>query len=75
MSDAELPVLRATWATLQLAPSLRQPALSYLLSRPPSAEENGLVQKYLEGHGDNRQAAYEDVIWSLLNTKEFLFNH
>ncbi|MEI8370494.1 MAG: DUF1549 domain-containing protein [Planctomycetia bacterium] len=44
-------------------------------SRPPSTEENGLVQKYLEGHGDNRQAAYEDVIWSLLNTKEFLFNH
>jgi hypothetical protein len=44
-------------------------------SRPPSSEENGLVQKYLEGHGDNRQAAYEDVIWSLLNTKEFLFNH
>ena len=44
-------------------------------SRPPSAEENGLVQKYLEGHGDNRQAAYEDVIWSLLNTKDFLFNH
>jgi hypothetical protein len=37
VSDAELPVLRATWATLQLAPSLRQPALSYLLSRPPAA--------------------------------------
>ena len=44
-------------------------------SRPPSGEEQGLVRKYLEGHADNRQAAYEDVIWSLLNTKEFLFNH
>ncbi len=44
-------------------------------SRPPSLEESGLVQKYLEGHADNRQSAYEDVIWSLLNTKEFLFNH
>ncbi len=44
-------------------------------SRPPSADESGLVIKYLEGHADNRAAAYEDVIWSLLNTKEFLFNH
>jgi hypothetical protein len=33
------------------------------------------VQTYLTGHADNRQSAYEDVIWSLLNTKEFLFNH
>jgi hypothetical protein len=49
----------------------------YLLafSRPPTAAESGLVQTYLAGHADNRQAAYEDVIWSLLNTKEFLFNH
>jgi len=49
----------------------------YLLafSRPPTAAESGLVQQYLAGHADNRQAAYEDVIWSLLNTKEFLFNH
>ena len=44
-------------------------------SRPPSADETGLVLKYLEGHAENRPAAYEDVIWSLLNTKEFLFNH
>ena len=44
-------------------------------SRAPTAEETGLVRKYLEGHADNRQSAWEDVIWSLLNTKEFLFNH
>ena len=49
----------------------------YLLafSRPPTAAESELVQTYLAGHADNRQSAYEDVIWSLLNTKEFLFNH
>jgi len=44
-------------------------------SRPPSAEERALVEQYLAAHADNRPAAFEDVIWSLLNTKEFLFNH
>lgn len=44
-------------------------------SRAPTAEETGLVRKYLDGHADNRQSAWEDVVWSLLNTKEFLFNH
>jgi hypothetical protein len=23
----------------------------------------------------SRQAAYEDLLWALFNTKEFLFNH
>ena len=25
--------------------------------------------------GVNVQAAYEDVVWSVINTKEFMFNH
>ncbi len=44
-------------------------------SRSPTAEEKALVEQYLAAHADNRPAAFEDVIWSLLNTKEFLFNH
>jgi hypothetical protein len=44
-------------------------------SRAPTAEERALVEQYLAAHADNRPAAFEDVIWSLLNTKEFLFNH
>ena len=44
-------------------------------SRPASAGETATIQTYLTAHADNRQAAYEDVLWSLLNTKEFLFNH
>ena len=24
---------------------------------------------------ENKQQAYEDILWALVNTKEFLFNH
>jgi hypothetical protein len=43
-------------------------------SRLPRVEEmrNGL--DYVAGEND-RRAAFEDVLWALLNTKEFLFNH
>ena len=44
-------------------------------SRPASNGETATIQTYLAAHADNRQAAYEDILWSLLNTKEFLFNH
>ena len=44
-------------------------------SRLPTADETQMVEQYLAGHAENRPAAFEDVIWSLLNTKEFLFNH
>jgi hypothetical protein len=43
-------------------------------ARPPEADELRTVQEYLTAEG-NRKEAYEDVIWALLNTKEFLFNH
>jgi hypothetical protein len=41
------------------------------LSRPPSAEEQQGAAAYLEKASDAR-AALEDVLWSLLNAKEFL---
>jgi hypothetical protein len=44
------------------------------LARDPSAEEMGVVLGYLE-RSENPRLAYEDVVWALLNTKEFLFNH
>ncbi len=44
------------------------------LSRKPTTEETETLVKYLEKKGGN-QAAYEDVLWVILNTKEFMFNH
>ena len=44
------------------------------LSRLPTPEEMGKSVVYVAG-GPNRQQSLEDVLWSLLNSKEFLFNH
>jgi len=44
-------------------------------SRRPEPEELQAALAHLERHKDQPQAAYEDFIWALVNTKEFLFNH
>jgi hypothetical protein len=45
------------------------------LSREPSKEETEALVAYVEKKGKDVQQAYEDVIWVLINTKEFTFNH
>jgi hypothetical protein len=44
------------------------------LSREPTKEETQALVEHI-GRACDAQAAYEDVIWALINTKEFLFNH
>jgi hypothetical protein len=44
------------------------------LARKPTEQELKSVLEYVRGK-ENRRAAMEDVIWSLINSKEFLFNH
>jgi hypothetical protein len=44
------------------------------LSRFPSSEERALLREAFPPPGADRRAAVEDVLWSVLNTKEFLYN-
>ena len=43
-------------------------------SREPSVAELGQIVTFIERRGD-ALSAYEDIIWSIINTKEFMFNH
>lgn len=44
-------------------------------SRPPLPEELQIATSHINKHQDDPQRAYEDIVWALINTKEFLFNH
>jgi hypothetical protein len=44
------------------------------LSRFPQREEAQLAQQGI-GQAPSPRAGYEDLLWALLNSKEFLFNH
>jgi len=43
------------------------------LSRPPTGEESAHWMKFVSAHP--MRQAYEDLLWALLNSSEFLFNH
>jgi hypothetical protein len=47
-------------------------------AREAESAELDSALKYLKEHGKDaksKRAAYEDLVWALVNTKEFLFNH
>ena len=44
------------------------------VSRFPTKEEQAVALQALAGAKEKQKAA-EDVLWALLNSKEFLFNH
>lgn len=45
------------------------------LSRFPTADECATAAKAFTGEGVTRASAGEDVLWALLNSAEFVFNH
>lgn len=44
-------------------------------TREPNDQELKLAKSYIEKKTAKAREAYEDIIWALINTKEFLFNH
>jgi len=46
----------------------------WAFARKPTAEQAKVVVEHLAAHPKDRQVAYENVLWALINTKEFIFN-
>jgi hypothetical protein len=46
-----------------------------ILSRYPTADERTVVQAYFGGEKSNPGQAVNDLVWALVNTKEFLYRH
>ncbi len=46
-----------------------------VLSRKPSSAETQRVQEFLDGVDDQKQQALQDMVWALLASAEFRFNH
>ncbi|MCA9269716.1 MAG: DUF1549 domain-containing protein, partial [Planctomycetales bacterium] len=44
--------------------------------RPPTATQMQIYLEHIAKHEEGQtQQAYEDILWALVNTKEFMFNH
>ena len=63
-------------AESKLAPSEIVDELYLLtLARFPKDHERALMLQVFDGSDADRKTAVEDVLWTLLNTKEFIYNH
>jgi hypothetical protein len=47
----------------------------WVFSRNPRPDELSVAVAHIQKHEDNPQIAYEDILWALINSKEFIFNH
>src|SRR5262249_10280284 len=45
----------------------------WAVAHKPSPEKRELALAHIEQHAKDKKSAYEDILWALLNTKEFLF--
>ncbi len=47
----------------------------WVFGRDPNASEMETAVSYLKRNEENPRLGYEDILWALINTKEFQFNH
>jgi hypothetical protein len=62
-------------ATLTDDDALMGEVFHSVLARPPTAAENERLRKYLPERAGRRGAACEQLVWALLSSAEFRFNH
>jgi hypothetical protein len=46
-----------------------------VLSREPTAAETAAAKQYAQSAGLGPKQAIDDLVWALINTKEFLYRH
>ena len=46
----------------------------WALARKPTPEQRDLALAHIAKNATNKKVAYENILWALLNTKEFVFN-
>ncbi len=74
LAHAEGQPARLAKDTAPISEKLRGVYLS-ALSRMPRDEELKAVEEFLGKRQGREKEAWEDILWAVLNTKEFLFNH
>jgi hypothetical protein len=47
----------------------------WVFAREPQPDELEVAVSYLKRHEENPRRGFEDIVWALINTKEFQFNH
>ncbi len=56
-------------------PELIEDLYLWALARLPSEAERQVALAHFEAYAGERHAAAQDLMWALLNSKDFLFNH
>jgi hypothetical protein len=67
--------LVARLASMKDDGALVQEAYLHILTRLPTSEEVEKLRSYLQRRPDRRAAACEQIVWALLTSSEFRFNH
>jgi hypothetical protein len=77
--DVQGKIARANGRADQLAKDPRPDAdkieelFLWAFAHKPSAEQRRAAVMHLQQHAKDKKAAYENILWALLNTKEFVF--
>jgi len=46
----------------------------WAFAHKPTADQLSLALAHIGQHPNDKKSAYENILWALLNTKEFVFN-